>query len=105
MSTIENYKKLDTHKLEEFEALGEKLNDIYINILERAQKAHDKFHFTAEENKNDQIRSLDNLLCYLVLREQNLSALQIRLSEEGLASLAMSESNVQFSIQQIHKHF
>lgn len=105
MSTIENYKKLNTHKLEEFEALGEKLNDIYINILERAQKARDKFHFTAEENKNDQIRSLDNLLCYLVLREQNLSALQIRLSEEGLASLAMSESNVLFSIEQVLKHF
>jgi pyruvate kinase len=105
ISTIENYKKSDTHKLEEFEALGEKLNDIYINILERAQKAHDKFHFMAEENKSDQVRSLDNLLCYLVLREQNISALQIRLSEEGLASLAMSESNVLFSIEQVLKHF
>jgi pyruvate kinase len=97
---------LDIHKLKEFEVLGEKLNEIYINILERAQKAQNKFHFTVKENENenDQIRSLDNLLCYLVLREQNLSHLQIRLAEEGLASLAMSESIVLFSIEQILKH-
>ena len=108
MATIENCKKLDdTHKLKEFEVLGEKLNKIYLNILERAQKAHNKFLFTLKENENenDQIRSLDNLLCYLVLREQNLSGLQIRLAEEGLTSLAMSESNVLFNIEQVLKHF
>jgi pyruvate kinase len=105
LTTIENYEKLNTHKPEEFEAIGEKLNDIYINILKRAQKAHNKFHFTVEENKDDRILSLDNLLCYLVLREQNLSALQIRLSEEGLASLAMSESYILFSIEHVLRHF
>ncbi|MGA7368032.1 MAG: pyruvate kinase [Nitrososphaeraceae archaeon] len=107
MSTTENYEKSDTRKPEEFDALGEDLNEIYISILERAQKAHNKFQFkrVRNENENDQIRSFDNLLCYLVLREQNLSDLQIRLAEVGLASLAMSESNVLFSIEQVLKHF
>jgi pyruvate kinase len=107
MPTIENYKKLDTPKLKEFEVLGEKLNRIYINILRRAQNAHNKFHFTVKENENenDKICSLDNLLCYLVLREQNLSDLQIRLAEQGLASLIMSESNVLVSVEQVLKHF
>ena len=99
MSTIENCKRLDTHKRKEFEALGEQLNKIYFNILERAQKAHDRFHFTENENENEKVCSLDNLLCYLALREQNLSELQIRLAEEGLASLAMSESNVLVSLE------
>ena len=53
MPTIENYKKLDTPKLKEFEVLGEKLNRIYINILRRAQNAHNKFHFTVKENENE----------------------------------------------------
>jgi pyruvate kinase len=108
MTTIENYKKLDdTHKLKEFEILGEKLNKIYLNILERAKNAHDKFLFIVKDNENetDKILSLDNLLCYLVLREQNLSDLQISLVEEGLSSLAMSEGNVLFSIEQVLKHF
>lgn len=107
MSTIGNSKKLDTHKQKEFEALGENLNEIYGNILGCSQKAHDKFHFTVKENgnENEKICSLDNLLCYLVLREQNLSDLQIKLAEEGLASLAMSESNVLVSIEHVLKHF
>ena len=107
MSTIENSKELDTHKLNENKVLGEQLNKIYINILRRAQNAHNKFHFTVngKEKENDQLCSLDNLLCYLVLREQNLSDLQIRLAGEGLASLAMSEGNVLVSIEQVLKHF
>ncbi|MGH9975365.1 MAG: hypothetical protein ACRD8Z_05950, partial [Nitrososphaeraceae archaeon] len=78
-----------------------------LNILERAQKTHDKFLLTVKENENetDQILSLDNLLCYLILREQNLSDLQLRLIEEGLSSLAMSEGNVLISIEQVLKHF
>ena len=47
------------------------------------------------ENENEKLCSLDNLLCYLALREQNLTDLQMRLAEDGLASLAMSENNVQ----------
>jgi pyruvate kinase len=108
MTTIENCKKLDdTHKLKEFEVLGAMLNKIYLNIFLRAEKAHNKFLLTVKENgnENDQIRSLDNLLCYLVLRERNLSGLQIRLAEVGLNSLTMSESNVLFSIEQVLKHF
>jgi pyruvate kinase len=108
MTTIENYKKLDdTYNLKEFEVLGEKLNKIYLNILEHAQNAHDKFLFIVKDNEDetDQILSLDNLLCYLVLREQDLSDLQIRLVEEGLSSLAMSEDNVLSSIEQVLKYF
>ena len=105
LSTIENSKRLDTHKQKEFEDLGGQLNKIYFNILRSAQKAHDKFYFTVNENENEKVCSLDNLLCYLALREQNISELQIRLAEQGLATLAMSESNVLVSLERILRHF
>ena len=107
MSAIKNCKKLDPLRLKEFEALGEELNEIYINILGRVQKVHDRFQFTIKENENEneKLCSLDNLLCYLALREQNLTDLQMRLAEDGLASLAMSENNVLDSIEQVLKHF
>lgn len=65
MSAIENYKKPNSLRVEEFEVLGEKLNEIYINTIGRAQKAQGKFLFTVKENenKNEKICSLDNLLC------------------------------------------
>ena len=91
------------HKLKEVDVLGEKLYEIYNNILERSQKASNRF--TVKGNENEKVLSLDNLLCYLILREQVLSDLQVRLSEEGLSSLAMSESNILFSIEQVLKHF
>jgi pyruvate kinase len=107
MSAIENYKKPNSLRVEEFEVLGEKLNEIYINTIGRAQKAQGKFLFTVKENenKNEKICSLDNLLCYLALREQDLLGLQLRLAEEGLSSLGMSESHVLVSIEQVLKHF
>ena len=91
------------HKLKEVDVLGEKLYEIYNNILERSQKARNRF--TVKKYENEKVLSLDNLLYYLILREQNLSDLQVRLSEEGLSSLAMSESNILFSIEQVLKHF
>jgi pyruvate kinase len=107
MSAIENYKKPNSLRVEEFEVLGEKLNEIYINTIGRAQKAQGKFLFTVKENenKNEKICSLDNLLCYLALREQDLLGLQLKLAEEGLSSLGMSESHVLVSIEQVLKHF
>jgi pyruvate kinase len=99
MSAIKNRE----NNPKEVDILGEKLNKIYIDIIERTKKA--RKHFTTTNNENEKLCNLDNLLCYLALREHNLSGLQEKLTEEGLASLAMSESNVLFSIEQVLKHF
>jgi pyruvate kinase len=87
----------------EFETLGKHLNEIYINTIERAQKARSKFRFVINGNQNK--CSLDNLLCYLALREYDLSNLQLRLADEGLSSLEMLESHALVSIEQVLKHF
>ena len=57
------------------------------------------------KTKNEKICNLDNLLCYLALREQDLLDLQLRLSEHGLSSLGMLESHVLIGIEQVIKHF
>jgi pyruvate kinase len=108
MSAIENYEEANGHRAKEIEALGGKLNELYINMIDRVQKAEDKFLITIKKenkNENEKICSLDNLLSYLALREQDLLDLQIRLAEEGLSSLGMSESHVLVSIERILKHF
>jgi pyruvate kinase len=87
----------------EFETLGKHLNEIYINTIEHAQKARSKFRFVINGNENK--CSLDNLLCYLALREYDLSSLQLRLADEGLSSLGMLESHVLVSIEQVLKYF
>lgn len=87
----------------EFEILGKQLNEIYINTVEHAQKARSKFRFVIDGNQNK--CSLDNLLCYLALREYDLSDLQLRLADEGLSSLGMLESHVLVGIEQVLKHF
>lgn len=66
MSTIENSKKLDTHKLKENEVLGEQLNTIYVNILRRAQYAHNKFHFTVNEKENENDRYVASIIFYAI---------------------------------------
>lgn len=99
MSTIKNRE----NNPKEVDILGEKLNMIYVDIIERTKNA--RKHFTITKKRNEKTCSIDNLLCYLALREHNLSGLQEKLAEEGLASLAMSESCVLFSIEQILKHF
>jgi pyruvate kinase len=109
VSAIEDYKETNGHKVRDFEALGKKLNELYINIIERVQKAENKFLITIKnenKNENEKICSLDNLLSYLALREQDyLLNLQLRLAEEGLSSLGMSESHVLVSMERILKHF
>jgi pyruvate kinase len=90
-------------EVEEFELLGRQLNEIYLNTIERAQKAKSKLRFKISENENK--CSCDNLLCYLALREHDLSDLQLRLAEQGLSSLEMLESRVLVSIEQVLKHF
>jgi pyruvate kinase len=90
-------------EVEEFEILGRQLNEIYLDIIERAQKAQSKLRFKISEKENK--CSCDNLLCYLALREHDLSDLQLRLDEQGLSSLEMLESRVLVSIEQVIKHF
>jgi pyruvate kinase len=99
MSTIKNR----DNNPKGVDILGEKLNKVYVDIIERTKKA--RKHFAITKNGNEKTCSFDNLLCYLALREHNLSGLQEKLTEDGLASLAMSESCVLFSIEQVLKHF
>jgi pyruvate kinase len=87
----------------EFEILGKGLNEIYVKTIEHAQRAQSKFRFTRNGSENK--CSLDNLLCYLALREHDLSDLQLRLDDEGLSSLGMLEGHVLVSVEQVLKHF
>jgi pyruvate kinase len=87
----------------EFEILGKRLNEIYIKTIEQAQRAQSKFRFATNGSENK--CSLDNLLCYLALREHDLSDLQLRLDDEGLSSLGMLEGHALVSIEQVLKHF
>ena len=92
---------IDQKGVEEFEILGRQLNEIYSNTIEHAQKAQSKVRFKINENENKCSR--DNLLCYLALREYDLSDLQLRLDEQGLSSLGMLESHVLVSIEHVLK--
>jgi hypothetical protein len=66
-------------EVEEFDILGRQL-EIYLDTIECAQKAQSKLRFKISENENK--CSYDNLLCYLALREHDLSDLQLRLAEQ-----------------------
>lgn len=102
MSAKGNYQKSNGN--EEFELVGRELDAVYVSTIERAQKARDRFSFT--ENKNNENKcSHDNLLCYLALREHDISDLQVRLDEQGLSSLGMIEGHVLESIEHILKFF
>jgi pyruvate kinase len=101
----ENEKQVEAEESEkEFELVGIQLNKVYFDTIERAKKAQTKLlHFKISNNENK--CSCDNLLCYLALREHDLSDLQLRLAEQGLSSLEMLESRVLVSIEQVLKHF
>jgi pyruvate kinase len=89
---------------EEFELVGIQLNKIYLDTIEHAKKTQSKLiHFKISNSENK--CSCDNLLCYLSLREHDLSDLQLRLAEQGLSSLEMLESRVLVSIEQVLKRF
>ncbi|MGA9150866.1 MAG: pyruvate kinase [Candidatus Nitrosopolaris sp.] len=87
----------------EFEILGKRLNEIYVKTIEQTQRAQSKFLFTTNGSENK--CSFDNLLCYLALREHDLSDLQLRLDDEGLSSLGVLEGHVLVSIEKVLKHF
>jgi len=76
--------------------LGEQLNEIYTSIIRNAQQAKDNSQTTLGEKEREGVKekscSRDNLFCYLALRKQNISDLQLSLAEEGLSSLGTRES-------------
>jgi hypothetical protein len=82
MSSRWNYEKLNGFGGEEFQAVGQQLSTIYINTITLAQKVEGNFQLRKTGIKNKCSR--DNLLCYLALREHDLSRLQLRLAEEGI---------------------
>jgi hypothetical protein len=67
----------------DIESLRQSLNSFYTNIIKNAQSAQNKFPLKSREDEC----SRDNLLCYLALREHDLSDLQLKLAEQGLSSL------------------
>lgn len=82
------------------DSLCRKLDEIYSDVLERAEKARGKFPVQSKENEV----SRDNLLAYLALREKDLSAIQIALAREGLSSLGRLEGDVLFNIERVMTH-
>jgi hypothetical protein len=92
----------DTIK-EELDKLGSHLNEVYHDTINLAQQAQGDLWFNIRDKENK--CSYDNLLCYLALREYDLSDLQLRLADHGLSSLEMLESHVLVSIERILKHF
>jgi pyruvate kinase len=95
---IEESKKVD--KDNEIEWLRQSLNSFYIDIIKNAQNIQNKFPLNGRENEC----SRDNLLCYLALRECDLSDLQLKLAEQGLSSLGRLESEVIVSIEKVIKN-
>ena len=71
-------------KSSDIESLRQSLNSFYIDIIRNAQTAQQKFPLNNRENQC----SRDNLLCYLALREYDLSDLQLELAEHGLSTTA-----------------
>ena len=103
MSARENLDKSGDGKLKEFEMLGSQLNRLYIDTIERVQKEQSDFPLSL--NEKERKCSRDNLLCYLALREYDLSDLQLRLAEQGFSSLGTLEGQVLTSIEHVLKHF
>jgi pyruvate kinase len=83
----------------EIESLCQSLNSLYKDIIKNAESTQNKFPLQNKENKC----SRDNLLCYLALREHDLSDLQLKLAEQGLSSLGRLESQVIVSIEKVIK--
>jgi pyruvate kinase len=103
MSARGNLDKFGDGELKEFEMLGSQLNRLYIDTIERVQKEQSDFPLSL--NEKERKCSRDNLLCYLALREYDLSDLQLRLAEQGFSSLGTLEGQVLTSIEHVLKHF
>ena len=82
----------------------------YIPVLSATHnKQKTNFKLLLREKEHERVNkkscSRDNLICYLVLRKQNISDLQLKLAEEGLSSLGTLESHVLVGIERVLKHF
>lgn len=86
----------------DIESVCQSLSTFYTNTIKKAQGAQNKFPLKSHENENECSR--DNLLCYLALRENDLSYLQLQLAEQGLSSLGRLESEVLVSIEKVMKN-
>ncbi len=86
-----------SQKHDNMRELAQNLNALYMEVLDRAQEAQNKFAIENQENKC----SLDNLLCYLALREFDLTDLQLNLADKGLSSLGRLECHVISSIEKV----
>lgn len=78
MPIEKEFEKID--KSSDIESLRQSLNSFYIDIIRNAQTAQKKFSLNNRENQC----SRDNLLCYLALREHDLSDFQFELAEHSL---------------------
>jgi len=105
MPTGEGPEKVDTNN-SDIESLRQSLSSFYMDVVRNAQSAQNKFPLRGV--KGGKIRenecSRDNLLCYLALREHDLSDLQLELAEHGLSSLGRLESQVLVSIERVVKN-
>ncbi len=81
-------------------ALMQQLRTLYEEIVERASHARLAFPCSSKEAE----WSRDNLLSYLVLREHDLSDLQVELAEQGLSSLGRLEGCVLGSLTGVLRH-
>ena len=84
----------------DIESVRQSLNTFYTNTIKKTQNAQNKYPLKNHENEC----SRDNLLCYLALRENDLSYLQLELAEQGLSSLGRLESEVIVSIEKVMKN-
>jgi pyruvate kinase len=91
---------LQQQQQNEIELLRQHLGNLYTRIIEAAQNAQNKFPLQNPENKC----SRDNLLCYLALREHDLSDLQLRLAEQGLSSLGRLEGQVMVTLEKVMRN-
>lgn len=77
---------------------GKDLFELYHDVVKKSEKAASEFPIKADPANEF---SRDNLLAYLALRENDLSDLQISLSNLGLSSLGRLESDVLLSMEQV----
>src|SRR5215813_8988552 len=88
------------YNFRDIESVRRSLNAFYTNTIKKTLNAQNKYPLKNHENEC----SRDNLLCYLALRENDLSRLQLELAEQGLSSLGRLESEVIVSIEQVMRN-
>src|SRR5262249_50698896 len=105
MPTVDEQEKVDK-KNDDIELLRQSLNSFYIDVIRNAQSVQNKFPLAGVKGGkiHENECSRDNLVCYLALREHDLSDIQLKLAEQGLSSLGRLESQVLVSIEKVIKN-